>query len=599
MNMLKSTIKPYVGAMAVLFAAFAQQDAMALDPIKIGDVDVGTITGYIRTQGSWNLQDNPALKDPTNPASGKIGGKGDMSMWRSTLKLEYVNSNLPLDSKLTIVGRLVHEARTSYLKDLNASAHAVGGAPAQLGGGGGNGAPPGDIMDYYNDNSEAFREAYLDIPISERIKFRFGKQQVVWGETDLLQAMDIVNPRDLSWRALFEPEDEEWRKPLIMANVMISVPEAYGSLQLIYRPGWDKDTQMGNTADKFGGRWGPQYMVSVPFLADLRTALGLGNKTTVPIFGKGINTDVLLPTNYHHKNGDTDDPSYGFRWTGVFGEDNIGYSLAYYHTLSDNPVLNVSAPALGIMPYGGQIGANALNLAQVIPELGLMTPPGAPPLASAEFILPKVDIIGATMNAYVQPLDIVFRGEMAVTLNKPYNVDVKLPAFLGPPLGGVVTSLPPGIIEKDTVKLMLGFDKQLPLMDLLGTDSASFWTVQIFDNWIPNFDKKDMIQDIFFSRMREHSVIAVTTLGLSYKTNQVQPGIALAVDTSNGGGVIIPSINLLYGDHWRLRMDAPIFFKAGGGCSTDPVTGKGEDCTHLFGTFDNNNQFSARLTYQF
>ncbi len=538
MKQRKSSIKFYAGAATVLLAASMQQNALALPPIKIGDVDVGTITGYARVHGSWNLYDHPDL-DLANPGK-TVEGQGELSMLRSSLKLEYVNSNLPYDSKLTVVGRLVKESRTTYLKRLDAS-------PLQV----------GDLMDNYNSNREAIREAYLDIPFSERVKFRFGKQQVVWGETDLLQALDIVNPRDFSWRSLFEPEDEEWRKPLIMANLNISVPEAYGSLQLLYRPGWDRDSQMGNTLDGFGGRWAAQG-------------------------SKGVNNFALIPINYHHAEGNTDDASYGFRWTGVFGEDNIGYSLAYYHTLSDNPVLNVSAPALGITPYKGSIGLGATDFSTI----GAPVP--GPGFAFGELILPQIDIIGGSLNAYIQPLDIVFRGELAATLDKPYNAESVL--------GGAGL---PTITEKNTVKFMIGFDKQVPLMDLLGTDSSSFWTVQIFDTWIPGFKAEDKLLDIGSSHLKEHSVIAVTSLGLSYMNNQVQPGLIIAADTSYGGGVVIPSVNLLYGDHWRLRLDAELFFKAQGGCSVDPATGAGANCTHLFGTYDNNDQVSARLTYQF
>jgi hypothetical protein len=537
MKQRKSSIKPYVGAAAVMLAASMQQNALALPPIKIGDVDVGTITGYARVHGSWNLNDHPDL-DFANPGR-RVEGQGELSMLRSSLKLEYVNSNLPYDSKLTVVGRLVKESRTTYLKRLDAS-------PFQV----------GNLIDNYNSNREAIREAYLDIPFSDRVKFRFGKQQVVWGETDLLQALDLVNPRDLSWRSLFEPEDEEWRKPLIMANLNISVPEAKGALQLLYRPGWDRDSQMGNTLDGFGGRWAAQG-------------------------SKGVNNFALVPYNYHHAEGDTDDASYGFRWTGVFGQDNISYSLAYYHTLSDNPVLNVSAPALGITPYKGSIGSKATDFSTV----GAPVPPG---FAFGELILPQIDIIGGSLNAYIQPLDIVLRSELAVTLDKPYNAESAL--------GGAGL---PTITEKTTAKFMVGFDKQVPLMDLLGTDSSSFWTVQVFDSWIPGFKVEDKLLDIGSSHLKEHSVTLVSTLGLSYKTNQVQPGIAFAMDTSNGGGVVIPSVNLLYGDHWRLRLDAALFFRAQDGCSTDPANGNGANCTHLFGTFDNNDQVSARLTYQF
>ncbi len=548
--MKKENTSLFVGAAAFILSAIWQQNALALPPIMIGDVNVGSITGYIREHAQWNLQDHP---DPqsTAPGSPSMGGKNELSMLRTSLYLQYVSGDLPYDTKLTLIGRLVKESRTTYLKRLDAN-------PLQV----------GDLMDHYNSNANAIREAYLDIPLSDSVNLRLGKQQVVWGETDLLQALDIVNPRDLSWRALFEPEDEEWRKPQIMANLNIAVPDLKGSLQLLYRPGWDKKDQVGNTLDGFGGRWSPQG-------------------------SRGVNSFGLIGFNYDHPEGNYKDASYGFRWTGVAGESNIGYSLAYYHTLSGNPLLNVKSsgivPGVTLTPYKGSIGSKSTDMSTI----GAPVPPGT---TFAEFILPAVDIVGGSLNAYVTPLDLVFRTEAAATLRKPYNAET---AFGGKGL--------PTILEKNTINFMVGFDKQLSsTMNLLGTDSAAFWTVQVFDSWIPGFKAEDKLMDganATISNLKEHSVIAVTSLSLSYKSNQVQPGIILVNDTSNGGGVIIPNVNLLYGNHWRLRLDAQFFYKAQDACTVNPTdpnpATSGAYCTHLFGTYNNNNQLSARLTYQF
>lgn len=531
MKKLRVRANPYKCAGILMLAATLQQNALALEPMKIGDVDVGTITGYARIGATWNLQDHPE-PDLANPGK-TIDGRGELSMLRKTIQLQYVNSNLPAflpnESSFTMVGRLVKESRTTYLKRLDASAQASGA--------------PGSFMDNYNTNREAIREAYLDLPFSKRVSLRFGKQQVVWGETDLLQAMDIINPRNLSWNGPgLEPEDEDLRQPFIMANMNVSVPEWGGTLQLLYRPGWDDETQLGTTIDLFGGRFAGQPT-------------------------KGFK--VPLNYNYHHPNGDTDDSSYGFRWSGVAGESKMSYTLAYYHSVDSTPILNVSVPGV-VTPYKGSIGV-----------------PGG---VGAELILPEFDLIGGTLNAYIQPLDLVLRTEAGFTKDKAYNAESAL--------GG---ALAPTIMEKNTLKFMVGFDKQLALMDVLGTDSASFWTVQIFDSWIPGFNVSDKLLDGpgATAHLKEHSVTLVTSLGLSYDNNQIQPGVSLVASTSYGSGAIIPSVNLLFGNHWRLLLNGVFFFPGMlGGCSTQP-DGTGANCTHGFAAFDNNNQLGARLTYQF
>jgi len=77
-----------------MLAASMQQNALTLQPIKIGDVDIGTINGYARVHGSWNLNDHPDM-DLANPGK-TVEGWGELSM-------------LLFGSQLTVVGRLVRD----------------------------------------------------------------------------------------------------------------------------------------------------------------------------------------------------------------------------------------------------------------------------------------------------------------------------------------------------------------------------------------------------------------------------------------------------------------------------------------------------------
>jgi len=51
-------------------------------------------------------------------------------------------------------------------------------------------------------------ELYTDIKI-ENLWLRLGKQQIVWGEMIASRILDIINPLDMSWNMLFEPEEFE------------------------------------------------------------------------------------------------------------------------------------------------------------------------------------------------------------------------------------------------------------------------------------------------------------------------------------------------------------------------------------------------------
>ncbi|MCG2634635.1 MAG: hypothetical protein J4A00_06930, partial [Gammaproteobacteria bacterium] len=315
---------------------------------------------------------------------------------------------------------------------------------------------------------------------------------------------------------------------------------------------WDQDDDMGNSLPLEGGRW------------------GLNGSRNVNALG-------FVPVNYDHSKGDTDDPSYGFRWSGKFGD--VGYTLNYYHTLNDNPVVNSAFSGLpGVFAYGD-----------------------APTSAFGEFIFPEIDILGGSLNAYSRKLDVVFRGELAYTLDKPYNVGYagssSLTAFETGVLMLPAGSLPAGslgIIEKDTARIMIGLDKtNLQTMRLLGTSQPSFLTFQLFDTWLPDFEDSEQLVN-GSSKLHEHSVTGSVALGLNYKFDTVQPGAAFIYDFTNGGGAFVPSLNLIYGDHWRVKFTGTVYYQSDHTCgAADPT------CTNSFGVFDDSDQVDVRVTYQF
>ncbi|MDP2323138.1 MAG: DUF1302 domain-containing protein, partial [Gammaproteobacteria bacterium] len=73
-----------------------------------------------------------------------------------------------------------------------------------------------------NDDLDFIRELYVNstIPLNDgqqEIAFRIGRQQVVWGRTDLFRVLDVVNPMDFSRENLYA-EFEDSRIPQWMIN---------------------------------------------------------------------------------------------------------------------------------------------------------------------------------------------------------------------------------------------------------------------------------------------------------------------------------------------------------------------------------------------
>lgn len=523
-----------IGGMGSL--SFVVGNANAMEPTY-------EFLGYVREHVALKLEDSPDI----NMATGEeFGGKGKLSMARTTGKFEgHVDFGW---AKFVGIYRIDREARTSYLRDLEDSAVASSFTPS----------PPApfpipaglgsEFLDQY-DHDEV-REAYTSFDVG-RITARLGKQQIVWGETDVIRVTDVVQGYDTRWRSILEFENEELRKPLIMANLTIAVPELNGSLQLLYRPGWDgRDRAPINDVELRGGRWAAQT-------------------------AKGVDSLFRAPYNFEHSTGNTDDPNYGARWSGDIGQ--IGYALMYYRGLNLDPIVNSVFNPFGDAP----------------------TVPGG-----AEIIFPKTETFGLTFNAYAGSIDSVIRGEFAYSPNTPYNVRGFKATFpvgpSGPPSIARLTGTAGlgGVVEKATIKSMIGIDKNVNLQGLLKTGRPSLWTSQIFDQWIPNWQQSDDLVDLFGfgAPKKEHWTVLTSVLALSYRHDTVSPSFTIVYDLSNKDAIFVPSVDFVLGDHWRLKVDADIMLPHS---SRKPSDSTLETDTNLFGTFANNSQLNMRLSYYF
>lgn len=519
------------------------------------------VGGYLRTWASFNLKnrDETTENDRYKP-----------SMLRGSFLLDIEKKLGGLTLK--VIARADGELDTNYMRDLEDEIEAgqayLDALLPQIGGTPGKGG--------YKDYTESYnrvdlREYYVDLGLTERVALRLGRQQVVWGETDFFRAMDIIHGFDYSWRFFLEPENEELRKPLILANVQVQVPELNGSLQFIVRPGWDEDGKgsasmngdIGNTYMVQGGRWMPQSI-------------------------RGLDLYKALCDDYHHPDGDIDDPTWAVRWSGIAGP--VEYTVAYLRWFSNDPVVNPAANPVGKTPSGF--------------------------LGDAYF--PELDMVGFTANTHVPAIDAVFSTEMVYTWDYPFQTGSKFSIPVDQ-LGMseayrqyeflVVPGLGP-VREEDMLQIMVRMDKTLRFTQwLLGTGKPAFFSVQVFDKWLQNYrDDHDIIDFITFGgKKREHNVITTAILQLNYRNDSINPMLAVGTDLTNGGGFVIPSLELVFGDHWRLRAEADLFWTAGAKDEPhihtkvpfqDKILDVEKD-THLFGYLKDADQFLLRLTYQF
>lgn len=517
-------------ALAIALAT-AATPLLANDSLKVD--------GYLREELSWNAKDwndTPGYSD-----------EGKLSMARTTARL---NLDWQATDSISVVAKLrgVREVKTDFLKhleDMGANNyHESDGT--------------GDIMDLY-DKAE-IRELYVDFPVGERTKFRIGKQQIAWGETDFFAANDLVHGFNYTWRNFLEPANEELRKTNNIIKMNVNVPELDGGLEVFVRPGLDRKEDIGNELDIYGGRWSSQPYAGVDFR----------------------NVD---PYNYKNDKGDYRDVTGGIRWSGLYGDTN--YSLSYLRTFYPSPILNASNNlALFGMPDTPS-GATTVGTDQTRGVAG-------------EIIYPIVNIFGLTASRYSDWADAVFSTEMAYIKDAPYQINLATPTMLSQAIAPGFD----GIKTKNVVALMLRMDKNIAAtQDWLGTEKPMFFSVQLFDKWVQNYDADDqLLYSVGWGgKVKEHSVLATTIFGLSYDNGRIRPELVLGADLSNNGGFAVPSVTVELSSKWRWKVEYDAFWddshRDGTKCSFPNAASC--DNTTLFGYFHNRDQVYTSLTYLF
>ncbi len=223
----------------------------------------------------------------------------------------------------------------------------------------------------FNDQLDFIRELYLsadkELTNGDVLSFRLGKQQVVWGKTDLFRVLDVINPVDYSRHNIYD-ELEDIRIP----QWMLTAEWRMGPNKVLD----DSNLSMVWNFDKFRpnnlGTCGQSYRIvdAGCFFSSYLGPVGAG----IPIIH-----DVEEP------NWSLANTQLGLKWEGVYGDTT--FSL------------------------------NALTYRQQMPSLHWRNANPAVPSADGVFNIefPRVNLLGGSIDYYSMNMDAVWRLELAYT----------------------------------------------------------------------------------------------------------------------------------------------------------------------------------------
>lgn len=402
-----------------------------------------------------------------------------------------------------------------------------------------------DYLDYsendlrfpeFNDHFDFIRELYIDgtIPFDKggELGIRLGKQQVVWGRTDLFRVLDVLNPVDFSRHNIYD-ELEDIRIPQWMLNLEARFGSVGPFADLNFAVVWNFDEFRPNNL----GQGGTPYSIldAGSFFRAMHMCWTLG--CSVGNFAGGLVTTDFGPGQIGIRKANVpdwkfDNTQYGLKLEGVLNE--VGFSLNYIDYISQLPSLHANAfPAQNSFTGARQIW---------------------PYLIAFDIEFPRIQLYGGSLDFYVDAIQSAVRIEAAYTQGEEF----------------ADTTSPELYSTSDVLRYVVGVDHSV-FLPFVKSNSAALISAQIFGQHIldhnleesagsaagvPGFTKRGMPD-------WEENWIATLLIRQPFKNGLINTQIIMAHDFKAEASVAAPSIEFLVNNNWRIVLGGNFKFGEG------------------------------------
>ena len=101
--------------------------------------------------------------------------------------------------------------------------------------------------------------------------------------------------------------------------------------------------------------------------------------------------------------------------------------------------------------------------------------------------------------------------------------------------------------------------------------------------WILGHDEKDEIVEFasFGAKKKEHTAYLTIFTLMNFHRDTINPSFVAGTDLTKGGGFAIPAVEFVYGDDWRLKIEADLWWNDGDTkkvCRASAGTGTDSSC---------------------
>lgn len=386
----------------------------------------------------------------------------------------------------------------------------------------------------FNDRLDFLREAYIDanIPVGDKeLGIRLGRQQIVWGRTDLFRVLDVINPVDFSRNNIYD-ELEDIRIPqwMLQMEYRMGASEIFDDFN--FSVVWNFDKFRPSSLGQAGT---PNRILDAGSLfRGLKNCWD--NGCTVANFANGTVATDFGPNQIGIRNAnlpdwDIDDTQYGLKLEGVY--KGIGFSLNYLSYLSQLPSLHGGIPAVNSFTGEEDIW---------------------PFLIAFDIEFPRIHLYGGSLDIYADSIKSVFRLEAVYTTGEEFTNTLRPELFS----------------ESGVVRYVIGWDRDT-FIPWLNKSKAFLLSAQIFGQHILEHELEDTPGSLAglpgFTKAGipdwKDGWIGTFLIKGWWLQNRLSPQIITAYDFRAQAAAIAPSVDWLINDNWRLVVGAN--FKVGTG----------------------------------
>lgn len=375
----------------------------------------------------------------------------------------------------------------------------------------------------FNERLDFLREVYVDadVPVGDNtLAIRFGRQQLVWGKTDLFHVLDVVNPVDYSRNNIYD-ENQDIRIPMGMlrADYRMGAKGPFDDLNVQGLWVWEK--------------WRPNDLGQAGSANQPLGAAGLfralkncwDNGCTVANFANGNTATDFGPGQIGIRNVNLPDWSLANTTVGgkVEGEyKGVGFSLNALTFRSQMPAL-----------HGARVSTNSFNS-------GVGT---YPYMIAFDMEFPRIMMYGGSLDFNIDPIDTDVRMEVAYTQGEHFADTATWDLWK----------------KSDVVRYVLGLDRNT-FIPFLNERRAFLISAQTFGQHINAYDLHNTRQGTVGIPDFQDNWISTLLIKGWYMSDTLSPQMIFARDWGARANVLEPSVDWQPSNRWRFRLGTNVKF---------------------------------------